>query len=161
MLPVYHMQKKEREIKNRERLIDILRHGKYTTIAMCRNNEPYVVTLNYGFDEGENALYFHCAQKGLKLEFLDDTPEVCATVIHDKGYKKGKYAHSYRSVIFWGKMTVVDDMEEKKHGLDILLSHLEEEPDRLKKRLLKDDKSYASLGVLKLEISRITGKQGQ
>ena len=155
------MQKKEREIKNRGPLMDILRHGKYTTISMCRNNEPYVVTLSYGFDEGKNVLYFHSAQKGLKMEFLSDNPEVCATVIQDKGYKKGKCAHSYRSVVFWGKMMVVDDLEEKKRGLDVLLNHLEEEPERLKKRFLKDDTSYAGLGVLKLEISRITGKKGQ
>ncbi len=155
------MQKKEREIKNREHLIDILRQGKYTTIAMCRNNAPYVVTLNYGFDEGGNVLYFHSAQKGLKMEFLEANPEVCATIIQDKGYKIGKCSHAYRSVVFWGKMLVVDDSEEKKRGLDILLNHLEEEPDRLKKRLLKDDKPYAGLGVLKLEISLITGKQGQ
>lgn len=160
-MSVYHMQKKEREIKNRERWIDILRHSKYTTVAMCRNNEPYVVTLSCGFDEAENTLYFHSAQKGLKMEFLNDNPEVCATIIQDKGYKKGKCAHSYRSLVFWGKMTLVNDLEEKKRGLDILLNHLEEEPGRLKKRLLKDDKSYAGLGVLKLEISRITGKQGQ
>lgn len=160
-MPVYHLQKEEREIKERSRLIDILRYGKYTTIAMCRNNEPYVITLNYGLDERENVLYFHSAQKGLKMEFLEDNPEVCATVVQDKGYKMGKCAHGYRSVVFWGKMTVVEGLEEKKHGLDILLHHLEEEPDRVKKKLLKDDTSYAALGVLKLEISRITGKQGQ
>jgi nitroimidazol reductase NimA-like FMN-containing flavoprotein (pyridoxamine 5'-phosphate oxidase superfamily) len=112
-LPDYHMRKKEREIKKTGDLVDILRDGKYTTVAMCRNDEPYVVTLSYGFDEAENILYFHCAQKGLKLEFLNDNPEVCATVIQDKGYKKGKCAHAYRSVVFWGKMTVVDDLEEK------------------------------------------------
>ena len=154
------MQKKEREIKNKEHLVDILQRGKYTTVSMCRNDEPYVVTLSYGFDRDKNSLYFHSAQKGLKIEFLHDNPQVCATVIQDRGYKKGECSHAYRSVVFWGKMIVVDDLEEKKHGLDILLRHLEDEPDRLKKRLLKDDKSYADLGVLKLEISRITGKQG-
>lgn len=155
------MQKKEREIKNKEHLVDILRHGKYTTVSMCRNKEPYLVTLSYGFDEDENILYFHSAQKGLKIEFLEDNPHVCATVIQDKGYGKGKCAHAYRSVVFWGKMSVVDDLEEKKHGMDILLNHLEDEPDQLKRRLLKDDQSYANLGVLKLEITRMTGKQGQ
>lgn len=155
------MQKREREIKNKEHLVDILRSGKYTTVSMCRNDEPYVVTLSYGFDSDQNSLYFHSAQKGLKIEFLNDNPHVCATVIQDQGYKKGKCSHAYRSVVFWGKMILVGDLEEKKHGLDILLNHLEDEPGRLKKKLLKDDKSYADLGVLKLEISRITGKQGQ
>jgi len=155
------MQKKEREIKNNKHLVDILQSGKYTTVSMCRNDEPYVVTLSYGFDSDQNCLYFHSALKGLKIEFLHDNPHVCATVIQDQGYKKGKCSHAYRSVVFWGRMTVVDDLEEMKHALDILLNHLEDEPGRLKKKLLEDDKSYADFGVLKLEISRITGKQGQ
>ena len=56
------MQKKEREIKNSEQLLEILRSGKYTTVSLCRNNEPYVVTLSYGFDEDKNTLYFHSAK---------------------------------------------------------------------------------------------------
>jgi len=155
----YHMHKKDREIKDKEVFIEILKEGKYTTIAMCRNNEPYVVTINYGLDESKQTLYFHCAKKGLKTDFIKANPQVCATVIEDKGYKMNECEHGYRTVVFWGKMSVIEDLEEKKHGMDVLLHHLEDNPDPLKKRLLKDDDAYRKVGMLKLEIQEMAGKE--
>lgn len=54
----YHLQKKEREIKDTKELQAIIKKGKYTTIALCRNNEPYIVTLSYGYDELKNDKYY-------------------------------------------------------------------------------------------------------
>jgi len=50
-MPKYHVRKTEREITNQSELLDILKRGKYTTISMCRDNEPYLVTLSYGYKE--------------------------------------------------------------------------------------------------------------
>lgn len=158
-MPKYHMHKKEREIKDKNVFTEILKNGKFTTIAMCRNNEPYIVTINYGFDETNKTLYFHCAKIGLKIDFIETNPRVCATVIEDKGYKMNECEHAYRTVVFWGYMSVVKNLEEKKHGMDVLLHHLEENPNPLKKRLLKDDEAYGKVGMLKLEIQEITGKE--
>ena len=160
-MPRYHMHKKEREITNRTELIDVLKFGKYTTIAMCRNNEPYLVTLSYGYDEKRHALYFHCALKGLKLEFISQNPVVCATVIKDNGYLEDECEHHYRSVVFWGKMYIVKDLEENKHGIDVLLNHLEKNPKPIKARNIKDDSKYDKVGILRLDIEDITGKEGK
>jgi len=42
------MQKKEREILDKNILFEILKYGKFSTISMCRNDDPYIVTLSYG-----------------------------------------------------------------------------------------------------------------
>lgn len=157
----YHMNKKEREIRDQGELIKILNRGKFATVSMCRDNEPYVVTMNYGYDQKKNALYFHSAQKGLKIDFIRYNPHVCATVVEDRGYLKNECNHAYRSVVFWGKMTTIENLEEKKHGLQVLLHHLEESPDKIKERLLKDDHEYKDLGILRLDIQEMTGKKGQ
>ncbi|GAH11801.1 unnamed protein product, partial [marine sediment metagenome] len=34
--------------------LEIMKNGKFSTISMCRNDEPYIVTLSYGFDETFN-----------------------------------------------------------------------------------------------------------
>ena len=141
-------------------LADILKLGKYVTIAMCRENEPYAVTLNYGFDQERKALYFHCAQKGLKLDFIRANPQVCATVIEDRGYKTGECDHAFRSVVFWGTMHLVEDLHEKRRAIDILLDHLEEQPDRVRQKSLKSDEVYREVGILRLDIDEMTGKQG-
>ena len=156
----YHMNKKEREITEQNVLAEILRQGKYAVISMCRDNEPYIVALSYGYDENKNALFFHCSPNGLKLDFIIQNPNVCATVIEDRGYKMGDCSHAYRSVVFWGKMHIIKDLQEKKHALNVLVNHLEDDPDKVKERSLKSDDVYGDVGILRLDITEMTGKQG-
>jgi len=157
----YHMQKKEREILDKRILLEILKNGKFSTISMCRYDDPYIVTLSYGFDELNNCLYFHSAQKGLKLEYLKENQKVCGTILEDLGYDKNACSHKYRSIVFWGDITFVENLDEKKHAFDIMLKHLEENPSKLKKRFFKNEESYKNTCLLKLEISLITGKASE
>jgi len=154
----YHMRKSEREIRDVPELIDILVKGKFATISLCRDDEPYIVTLSYGYDPDEHALYFHAAPVGLKLDFIKSNPRACGTVVEDHGYVVDQCEQNYRSLVFFGTMSLVDDLHEKKHGLNILLKHLEEEPEPIKKRNVPDDKSYKKVAILKLKITEMTGK---
>lgn len=158
-MPKYHMHKKEREITDRIKLLEIIKRGKYATIGLCHGDNPYVVTLNYGYDDTQNCLYFHSALRGLKLEFLRKNPNVCATVIQDLGYVDGQCDHKYRSAVLWGKMELVGNLEEKKHGLNVLLDHLESDPDRMKKKLLSKEDVFEKVAILRLDISQICGKE--
>ena len=155
------MQKKEREIIDKRIYKEIMKNSKFSTISMCRNDEPYIVTLNYGFDAINNSLYFHSAQKGLKLEFLKENQKVCGTIIEDLGYVNDDCSHKYRSIVFWGDMTIVENLDEKKHAFDIMLNHLEDNPSKLKKRFLKSEQSYENTCLLKLDINLITGKASE
>ncbi len=152
------MKKKEREITNKNKIIEILKNGKFATISMCRANEPYIVTLSYGFDLKRNSLYFHSAKEGLKVEFLRENSNVCGTIVDDLGYVMNDCSHKYRSIVFWGKMATVEDLEEKKHGFNIILNHLEDNPGKIKKRLLKNKQAYDNICIIRLNIIEITGK---
>jgi nitroimidazol reductase NimA-like FMN-containing flavoprotein (pyridoxamine 5'-phosphate oxidase superfamily) len=156
----YHMNKKEKEITDNNEIVRILKNEKYAVIAMCSENEPYIVTLSYGYCEAHNCLYFHSALKGLKIDFINKNPKVCATVIEDKGYQKDNCEHHYSSVVMWGNMSPITDLEEKKHALDVLLTHLEENPEPIKARNIKNDEMYNRFALLKLEITELTGKSG-
>jgi nitroimidazol reductase NimA-like FMN-containing flavoprotein (pyridoxamine 5'-phosphate oxidase superfamily) len=158
----YHLQNRpEREITSEKEIIDLIGNGKFITISLCRNNEPYIVTLSYGYDDTGKSLYFHAAKKGLKLDFLKANPLVCATIIEDGGYIEDECAHAYRSVVLWGRINIVEKVEEKKHGMKILLNHLESKPDEIKRLFLKADSSYEKMEVLRLDITEIHGKKGQ
>jgi len=153
------MRKLEKEITNREKIYDILKRGKYTILSLCRDNEPYIVTLSYGFDDERNSLYFHTANQGLKIEFIKKNPRICGTVIEDRGYKMNKCSHAYCSIVFWGKISVIKDLKEKKHGFNVLLNHLEDNPDKIQKKFLKKDTDYYNTCLLRLDIIEITGKK--
>lgn len=158
-MPTYHMRRRDREIVDREDLVAILRRGRYMAVAMCRTGEPYVVTLSYGYSEEENALYFHCAHEGLKLEFLRANARVCATVVEDLGYKEGECSHAYRSVVVRGQLEIVEDRAGKAWGLRALLAHQEKDPQEAVQRLLPDEAAFAGGTVLRLKVADTTGKQ--
>ncbi|MFX1297610.1 MAG: pyridoxamine 5'-phosphate oxidase family protein [Promethearchaeota archaeon] len=154
----YHIRRIEKEIKDEKDLKEILKQGKYTIISMCKENEPYIVALSYGYDESKHALYIHCAKEGQKIDFISTNPHVCGIVIEDNGYKE-ECGQAYRSVILRGKMEIVEDIKEKKYGFDVLLNQLEENPNIIRNKFLKEDKSYENSGMLRLNIIDMSGKE--
>ncbi|HMM19822.1 MAG TPA: pyridoxamine 5'-phosphate oxidase family protein [Selenomonadales bacterium] len=157
----YHMNRQDRQIHDPGELQRLLQNGKYAAIAMCRNNEPYIVTLSYGYDPAGHVLYFHTARKGLKLDFLRDNPSVCATIVEDRGYQTGQCAHSYSSLVLWGNLTILEDLDEKKRALDTLFHQLETDPEPIRRRNIPSDRAYDACAWLRLDIRHISGKSGQ
>ena len=158
----YHVHNHpEREIKSDTEIAEILKKGKYTVISMCKDNDPYIVTMSYGYDAEKKALYFHSSPEGLKLDFIAGNPRVCATVIEDGGYVQGECEHNFRTVVFRGIMTIVTDADEKKHGMNILLTHLEESSEVVLEKLRKSEGFYHKMNILKLDIQQIHGKEGK
>ncbi|MFX0003814.1 MAG: pyridoxamine 5'-phosphate oxidase family protein [Candidatus Hodarchaeota archaeon] len=157
-MPKYHMRRIEKEIKDKGTLIELLKEGKYTVISLSKENEPYIITLSYGYDESKNALYFHCAKEGQKIDFIKSNPYVCGTVIEDNGYEEA-CGQAFRSVVFRGKMVIIEDLIEKKYGFEILLNQLEVDPNIIKSKYLKKDEAYENSGMLRLDIIDFTGKE--
>ena len=157
----YHMRRSDRQIKDRSVLESILQRGKYATIALCRRDEPYIVTLNYGYDNSSGTLYFHCAKEGLKSEFVRENPNVCATIIEDRGYIQKECAHEYRSVVIRGRVELVDDYDEKMKGLAILIGHLEDNPETVTAGISRKQNRVDVMNIWKLRIEEITAKEGR
>jgi nitroimidazol reductase NimA-like FMN-containing flavoprotein (pyridoxamine 5'-phosphate oxidase superfamily) len=48
----------------------ILKETNYVTLALAKDNEPYIVAISHSYDEEVGCLYFHCAPEGKKLYFM-------------------------------------------------------------------------------------------
>lgn len=128
----YHrLRRKEQEIRDTTELKAILADTQYVTVAMCRDNEPYLATLSHGYDEEQNAIYFHCAYEGKKIEFLKANDRVWGQAIHDRGYVQGSCDHLFSSVQFDGRVTFVADAAEKRRALTVMIRQLEREPEKV------------------------------
>jgi nitroimidazol reductase NimA-like FMN-containing flavoprotein (pyridoxamine 5'-phosphate oxidase superfamily) len=156
----YHILRKDKEITELKEIEEILKKGKYAVVAMSKDDTPYLVTMNYGYDDKGKKLYFHCALEGQKLDYISQNPEVCATIILDGGYKKDHCEQKYASLIIRGKMEIVNDLKNKEHALDVLLNHLEENPAPIKAKTIKNDSTFENFNMLCLSISDITAKKG-
>lgn len=155
----YHPRRKRNEILDEAEKRALLERGKYVTIALCRGDEPYIVTLSYGLDRESGSLYFHCANMGRKLDFIRGNPRACATLIKDNGYLETRCDHDYETLVLRGRLEIVSDLAEKKRGLKVLLEHLENDPKPIFERNIKDDRSYDGVTILRLTPESVIGKK--
>jgi uncharacterized protein len=155
----YHVRRSDREITDKQELASILKKGRYATVGLSKNNEPYVVTLSYAYDPNENALFFHCAKEGRKIDYINCNPCACATVIEDGGFDSGSCEHSYRSAVLSGTMHLIEDRDEIDHGIRLLIEQQEKkDQDHFFAKLKAGNKSYDNLQMLKMTVASMTGK---
>jgi uncharacterized protein len=110
----YHLRRIERDMPDRADQLAVLRTQKFLSLAMARDNQPYLVSLNYAFSEPENCFYVHSAPEGRKIDILRVNPHVWGQVIEDRGYVSGKCSHAYRSVMFEARAEFPTDLGEKR-----------------------------------------------
>jgi nitroimidazol reductase NimA-like FMN-containing flavoprotein (pyridoxamine 5'-phosphate oxidase superfamily) len=159
------MRRSDRQLLEWGAIEEILKSGRYATLALCRDNEPYLVTLSYGYEATTRSLYFHCAKKGLKTDFISHNPRACATIIRDKGYLPGECGHAYCSVVVRGTVEILTEEQDKERGVEVLFAHLEEDPAgmraKLRERVAPFKRfSLRDMAVWRLVIEEASGKEG-
>jgi len=153
----FHMRRKDKEILDGASLGNILKAAEYVTIAMCSDDEPYLVSLSHGYDEQRNCLYFHSAKEGKKLEILKANNRIWGQALLDHGYSEGNCTHLYASVHFSGKAYIVQDPCEQRHALETMIRQLDKDPETLIERMIPKDMSPAIVG--RIDIDYMTGKK--
>ena len=94
-------------------------------------NTPYVIPMNFGYLE--NVLYFHSAPEGRVIDCLNYNPNVCVTfcAVDKLVFQHPEVACSYRmksaSVVAFGKVSFIVDIEEKRNTLNIIMKHYSDE----------------------------------
>ena len=122
-MSTYHLRRSEKQIQSSDELLEIIRTHQYVTLALCKDNEPYLVTVNYGFDDAENCFYVHCAAQGKKIDYLRTNPIVWGQILEDRGYLVGECDHAFRTVQFRGQAEFAADPEERLRALRLLVDH--------------------------------------
>jgi hypothetical protein len=120
------MRKAKREITGQAELEAILKSSGVMRLGLAVDNVPYVVPLNFGYHDGR--IYFHCATEGRKLDMIAKNDLVCFEVEGSYNLitadKPCGWTSRYRSVIGWGRASVVEDPKERLAGFKILMRHV-------------------------------------
>ena len=154
------IRRKEKEIKNREELFSILKEAKYITIAMSHDDEPYLTTLSHGFDEENNCIYFHCAQEGKKVDILRLNNKIWGQALIDHGYVDGLCDHLYATIHFKGTVEFIDNIDEKRYALMVMIQQLENNPAQVAEEQITE-KSLTRVGIGKITINAMSGKKSK
>ncbi|HCU18404.1 MAG TPA: pyridoxamine 5'-phosphate oxidase family protein [Bacteroidales bacterium] len=153
------MRRDDREVKDNTDIESIISRSDVCRIAFADNNIPYIVTMNFGYIGGANpSLYFHCAPEGRKIELISKNNFVCFEMDTDhilfKGERGCDWGMKYSSVVGYGKIYVVHGQEERKRGLDSIMSHYAGQND-----FTYDEKIMSKTSVLRLDIEEMKGKK--
>lgn len=95
-----------------EECIDILKNEKRGVLSVIGDDGyPYGMPMNHWYNEEDGNIYFHCGNVGHRLEALRKCDKVSFCTF-DEGYRKeGDWALNIRSVIAFGRMEIIDDMD--------------------------------------------------
>ena len=94
------MRRKDRMLTKSESL-SILEKGEYGILStVSSNNVPYGVPLNYCIMD--DCIYFHCAIEGIKIENIENNPNVSFCVVGRAKVLPERFASLYKSCIVSG-----------------------------------------------------------
>ena len=152
------MTKRERQITDENQIMAILDAGKVLHLGLAVDNEPYVVPMNYGYtkENGKLVMYLHSAVRGKKLDMIRINPKVFFEIDCDlvpfEGELPCQYGLSYSSVMGKGIAWIVDDVEEKKKAMSVLMK------TQTGKDFTFEDRLVSIVAVIRIDVEAYTAK---
>lgn len=129
------MRRKDKEITDRKQINAILDNCDCCRIGFCDEGRVYIVPLNFGYsyEDETYTFYFHGAKEGRKIDLIKSSPMVGFEL--DTNYRVLEnelacaFSLGYQSVIGTGRISFVDEMQEKKKALTLIMRHNSEKSD--------------------------------
>jgi len=127
--------KKVFTITDKEIIKNILDEAEFGTLALCYENRPYAIPMN--FVEVKDEIYFHGAKKGKKLDFIEHNDYASFCVVESFSILQSYFStndgsacpatHFFKSIIIDGKIKMVQEYDEKVEALESLMQKLQRE----------------------------------
>ena len=152
------MTKREFRITDENQIRHILDTAKVLHLGLAVNNEPYVVSMNYGYamEEGKLVLYLHSAVQGKKLDMMRENPRVFFELDCDlapfEGEKPCQYGLVYSSVMGRGTASIVEDTAEKIKAMALLMK------TQTQKDFEFNDRLVSIVAVIRIDVEEYTAK---
>ena len=105
------LQRKNKQISIEE-CIELLRKENRGVLSVLGDGDyPYGMPMNHWYNEEDGKIYFHCGKSGHRLDALRKCNKV-SFCTYDSGYREeGDWALHVKSVIVFGRVEVIDDMD--------------------------------------------------
>lgn len=152
------LTRREREITDIDKIVEILNKSKIVHIALVDGDEPYVVPMNYGYtmEDGKLTLYLHGATEGKKLDLMRANPKVFFSIECDiepfSGQVACQYGTSYSSIMGKGTAEIFEKPEDKMRGLSLFMKSQTGIDFQFNERLV------SAVSVIKIDVTSFTAK---
>lgn len=154
------MRRSDRQIKDNAQITQLLSSCQVLHLGLCRDGLPYVVPLNYGFEQlaGRLRLYFHSALKGKKVEMIGEGAACWVTITADSAViradKACDWSSRFASLMMSGRVRPLTNEDERLHGLDLIMRQ-----HGFEGQLSYEAGALSRVIVYVIEVAQISGKQ--
>lgn len=152
------MRRKDREIKDFDEMISIIKKCDSCVIALNDEGYPYMVPLNFGMsiEDDQLYLYFHSALEGKKLDLIRKDNRATFEMDCDHNFilydERMSCTMGYSSVIGHGTIEFVPE-EDKINALKIIMKQYHAQDFKFNEKVAK------VTAVLKLKVKDMSGKR--
>lgn len=151
----FRAMRRNGQLLSKEDTESVLRKGSHGILACLGDGDyPYAVPLNYLYYEGK--IYLHCAREGHKVDAILYHNKVSFTVVDEDTIVEKEYTSYFRSVIVFGKASLVEGEPWKKAFLAMTDKYCVSQP--IQERIVKIETCHQALGIV-IEIEHCTGKE--
>ncbi|HXW14437.1 MAG TPA: pyridoxamine 5'-phosphate oxidase family protein [Terriglobia bacterium] len=148
----------KRGVYDREAVYGILDEGLVCHVGFVVDGMPVVIPTGYG--RKDDMLYIHGSTASRMFRALGEGADVCITVTLLDGLvlARSAFHHSmnYRSVVIFGKATVLNDPPAKQEALRVFVGHVA--PGRLQEIRQPTDKELQVTAVLAIPLEEVSAK---
>ena len=116
---------------------------------------PYSVPLSYVYSQKNNAIFFHCASSGHKIDNIEFSDKVSFTVVGKTQVQPELFSTLYESVIVFGTCKQVYDKEKLEAFMEFVEKYNPEGMDQVEKKV---GANGDAVRVYKISIEHITAK---
>ena len=135
---------------------EILRNATSGTLALLGDADyPYAVPLSFVYTDG--IIYFHSAKSGHKIDAIRHHDKASFCVIAMDEIHGEEFTTYFRSVIAFGRITIVSSPNEKLEGVRLLGRKYNPGDEAALSREI--EKSLTHMELLRLDIRHLTGKE--
>jgi len=156
VMGVFRPMRRARQQLSEEAALDILQKGTSGTLALLGDDDyPYAVPISYVYADGK--IYFHSAMSGHKVDAIrrHDKASFCVIALDD--VKPQEYTTYFRSVIAFGRISIIEDEVERMEALRLLgRRHNPGDDEGLRKEI---EKGFAHVLMIRLDVEHLTGKE--
>ena len=116
---------------------------------------PYGMPMNHFYNAEDGCIYFHCGKVGHRLDALRRCDKV-SFCVYDQGYRnEGEWAYNVKSVIAFGRMELIEDMEQIVRITRLLSLKFIQDEEHIRKEI--EQSAHRTL-LMKLVPEHICGK---
>jgi len=154
------------EIKDKNIIYNILDKAEYGTLALCVENRPYAVPLN--FVRIEDDIYFHGALKNKKMKILEQNPNVSFSVVENYALIDSDFSSTdglacpatqfFKSVSIDGVAVVEESREVKAEVFEVFMQKFQPKGGYKPFSHIDYDKALKATALVKIEVEKITCK---